>query len=145
MFTIKLQFGRVKSGWLSVVAKTTSLVLLTKITYFLKDDCGNDLSTNTDTITAFTHVYKFRLSHVYEFPPRSKGTWRIIIEIEYKNATPARSIPTEKIDRTRLQKDLLSLLDGSSNGDITFCFDDREIEAHKAILLARAPYFANMF
>lgn len=44
-----------------------------------------------------------------------------------------------------MQKDLLSLLEGSSNGDITFCFDDREIEAHKAILLARAPYFANMF
>ena len=144
MFSINLEFGRVESGWLSVAAKTTlSHVLLTKITSFLKDDCGNDLSTFTNTIT--DRLYKFIRPRVYEFLPSSKGSWRIIIEIEYKTVTPARSIPTEKIDRTRLQEDLLSLLEGSSNGDITFCFDDREIEAHKAILLARAPYFANMF
>ena len=81
----------------------------------------------------------------YALGPSSKGTWRISIEIEYKHGSPTGNPPTENFSRIRLQDDLLALLKSSKNTDVTFCFEDRKITAHKAILLARAPYFANMF
>jgi len=82
----------------------------------------------------------------HKFCPSSKGTWRFTTSISYKHTSPAASLSIEEGRHTRQQGDLLSLFESSKDADITFCFDNgHKIPAHKLILSARAPYFANMF
>ena len=68
------------------------------------------------------------------------------MEITYEHVPPRSKICAcrKSLGRDRLRDDLVSLLESPKYTDITFCFPDRKIAAHRVILSARVPYFANM-
>ena len=75
-----------------------------------------------------------------------KSTWRFVIEVEYEVPDPSPP-PQHPADSptSRLQFDLLHLLETAEGADVTFKVKGETIPAHKYILAARAPYFADMF
>lgn len=154
IFTFILSFGGLKDDHLAWKIRPTHPILLISTEMVLRTDGGEVFYNNYDEFftgdTDAGEVLAYLANDFYALDPSRaqvvpKGTWRISIEIEYKHGSPTGNPPTENFSRIRLQDDLLALLKSSKNADVTFCFEERKIAALKAILSARAPYFANMF
>ena len=157
-FLLCLEFGEREDDYLTFCVRSSRPVSLTKMESVLRTSSGTVLSEHERKVTKGEKLgpderESLGYDDFYEFTPSSKGTWRLTVEIEYRNRAsvenqneaPAISTSCFEHRHSRLQEDYLSLLESAKNTDITFCFDDRQIAAHKAILSARAPYFANMF
>ena len=154
IFTFSLSFGGLVDDHLTWEVRPTHPIQLISTDTVLRTDGGEVLTAEQhDRAIAYSSGDDNFLdlglvlanNGFYALGPSSKGKWRISIEIEYKHGSPIGNPPTENFSRIRLQDDLLALLKSSKNADVTFCFEERKIAAHKAILSARAPYFANMF
>ena len=147
-FDLTLDFGNIEEGWLSVHvgAHVQREFLLNPIETILRSSSGEVLRELTDN-SSLNHISDVTMTgydKFYQFTASDQGSWRISIEIEYEQTRRSKLCKCDE-SPDRLQQDYLSLLENPRNADITFCFPNRQIAAHKVILSARAPYFANMF
>jgi len=145
IFSIDLMFGNNRDGFLSLFFKCSHDVALTSAKTILCDSAMDELRSLKSRgyfPLGPKRQGKTGMHAFYQFTPSSEGIWRISTEIKYISIPAGERIAS---GNSRLQEDLLSLLQSAENADVTFCFDDGKVAAHKVILSARAPYFANMF
>ena len=93
--------------------------------------------------------------YLYELQPEDSAeakSWRVFCGFEYENYEISPSIEAQPVKESSscgststLQADFLSLLEETSNVDVTFIIQGDEIKGHKAILSARSEYFRRMF
>jgi len=69
--------------------------------------------------------------------------WRCTCEIEYEGLLTAT--PPTHTTIPDVSDDFLKLLETATDSDVTFSVRGEQIKAHRAVLLARSTYFANMF
>jgi len=151
LFELQMMFGNHQEGFLSLFFESSHHVMLTS--FFLNMEILRNADGRRDVVDRRREgkacfllgphqTARIEYTEFYRITPNSNAIWTISMEIKYKRIPAA---PILAIGNSRLQEDLLSLLLSSKNTDITFCFDDAKMAAHKVILSARAPYFANMF
>lgn len=74
--------------------------------------------------------------------------WRVMCEIEYEDPPEAESPPTSSLQTSNLltfSKNILTLMNDTTDADVTLLVGSEKIKAHKNILMARSTYFQSLF
>lgn len=92
-------------------------------------------------------------SNFYEYEPdamQEDMDWRVVCVVDYEPPATMSGSPTPATDLhgpplSRLQTDLLDLLESATDSNVTFVVQEERILAHRAILSKRCDYFERMF
>ena len=73
--------------------------------------------------------------------------WRVMCEIEYEDPPEAESPQTSSLQTSNLltfSKNILTLMNDTTEADVTLLVGSEKIKAHKNILVARSTYFQSL-